>query len=205
VLALPEPADDGKNDVHNAHAVRGFWHFARGTAFVGKRQFDQAQEELKELRAETALAPGEPSFAGAPDVRHVLDKIWQAGDAYNLRIAAALLGSRIAEARRQTPESIDLMRTAVKLQDEAPYGEPPPWFYPVRESLGALLLRHGSTAESVAVFTENLRLSPNDPRALVGLAAALSAQGKKADAAATRARFEAVRRFADVPLSVKDL
>ena len=24
VLALPEPADDGKNDVHNAHAVRGF-------------------------------------------------------------------------------------------------------------------------------------------------------------------------------------
>jgi hypothetical protein len=33
----------------------------------------------------------------------------------------------------------------------------------------------------------------------------LSAQRRKADAAATRARFEAVRRFADVPLSVKDL
>ena len=114
------------------------------------------------------------------------------GDAYNLKIAAALLGSRIAEARRQTSESIELMRTAVKLQDEAPYGEPPPWFYPVRESLGALLLRHGSAAESVAVFSECLRLSPNDPRALVGLAAALSAQGKKADAAAARARFEEV-------------
>jgi tetratricopeptide (TPR) repeat protein len=205
VLALPEPADDGKNDVHNTHAVRGFWHFARGTAFVGKRQFDRAQEELKELQAETALAPEEPGFGEAPDVRHVLDKIGQAGDAYNLKIAAAVLGSRIAESRRLTPESIDLMRTAVKLQDEAPYGEPPPWFYPVRESLGALLLRHGSAAESVAVFTENLRLSPNDPRALLGLAAALSAQGKKADAAAARARFAAVRRFADVPLSVKDL
>jgi predicted Zn-dependent protease len=100
---------------------------------------------------------------------------------------------------------LELMRSAVKLQDEAPYGEPPPWFYPVRESLGALLLRHGSAAESVTVFTENLRLSPNDPRALVGLAAALSAQGMKADAAATRARFEAVRRFANVQLSVKDL
>jgi tetratricopeptide (TPR) repeat protein len=205
VLALPEPADDGKNDAHNAHAVRGFWHFARGTAFVGKRQFDRAQEELKELQAETALAPGEPRFGEAPEVRHVLDKIGQAGDARNLKIAAALLGSRIAEARHRTLESIDLMRTAVKLQDEAPYGEPPPWFYPVRESLGALLLRHGWAAESVAVFTQNLRLSPNDPRALLGLAAALSAQGKKADAAATRARFEAVRRFADVPLSVKDL
>jgi Flp pilus assembly protein TadD len=71
--------------------------------------------------------------------------------------------------------------------------------------LGALLLRQGSPAESVTVFSECLRLSPNDPRALVGLAAALSAQGKKADAAAARARFEAVRRFADVPLLVKDL
>jgi Flp pilus assembly protein TadD len=75
----------------------------------------------------------------------------------------------------------------------------------VRESLGALLFRHGSAAESVAVFTEGLRLSPNDPRALVGLAAALRAQGKTADAAATRARFEAVRQYSDVPLSVKDL
>jgi len=37
------------------------------------------------------------------------------------------------------------------------------------------------------------------------LAAALSAQGRKADAAATRARFEAVRQFTDVPLRVKDL
>jgi len=50
-----------------------------------------------------------------------------------------------------------------------------------------------------------LRLAPNDPRALVGLAAALTAQGRKADAAAEKARFEAVRQFSDVPLSVTDL
>jgi predicted Zn-dependent protease len=174
-------------------------------AFAGKHQFEAAQEELNRLREETALAPGEAGFDGAPDVQHVLDKIGQTGDAYNLKIAAAILGSRIAESRRQIPQSIELMRTAVKLQDEAPYGEPPPWFYPVRESLGALLLRHGSAAESVAVFTEGLRLSPNDPRALVGLSAALTAQGKKVDAAAARARFEAVRQYSDVPLRVRDL
>jgi tetratricopeptide (TPR) repeat protein len=205
VLAFPEPAPDAKNDIHNAHAVRGFWRFARGMAFAGRHQFDKAQDELNGLREETALAPGEASFEGAPDVQHVLDKIGQTGDADNLKIAAAILGSRIAESRRQIPQSIELMRMAVKLQDEAPYGEPPPWFYPVRESLGALLLRHGSPADSVAAFTEGLRLSPNDPRALVGLAAALAAQGKKADAAAIRARFEAVRQYSDVPLTVKDL
>jgi len=145
------------------------------------------------------------SLEGAPDVQHVLDKIIQTADAVNLKIAAAILGSRVAEARKKIPESVELMRTAVKLQDEGPYGEPPAWFYPVRESLGALLLRHGSAAEAVEVFTENLRLSPNDPRALVGLSAALSAAGRKADAAAAQARFDAVRKFADVPLSVKDL
>jgi len=205
VLAFPEPAPDAKNDVHNAHVTRGFWHFARGMAFAGKRQFDKAQDELSALRAATALAPGEASFDAGPDVQHVLDKIGQTGDACNLKIAAAILGSRVAEARRRIPESIELMRAAVKLQDEGPYGEPPPWFYPVRESLGALLLRHGSAAESVVVFTDGLRRSPNDPRALVGLTAALSAQGRKADAAATRARFEAVRQFTDVPLHVQDL
>jgi len=205
ILAFPEPATDAKNDVHNVHATLGFRHFARGMAFAGKRQFNESQDELDALRAEAALAPAEASFDGGPDVQHVLNKIAQTSDAYNLKIAASILGSRIAEAHRQIPESIDLMRTAVKLQDEAPYGEPPPWFYPVRESLGALLLRHGFAAESVPVFTDGLRLSPNDPRALVGLEAALRAQGRRADAAAAKARFDAVRQFTDVPLSVKDL
>jgi tetratricopeptide (TPR) repeat protein len=205
VLAFPDPGSESKTDVHNVHAIRGFWHFARGMAFAGKKQVRQSQDELTALRAETALAPGEASFAGPLDVRHVLDKLSQSDDAFDLKIAAAILGSRIAEGRRQLPQSIELMRAAVKLQDEIPYSEPPPWFYPVRESLGALLLRHGSAAESAAVFTDNLRLAPNDPRALLGLAAALTAQGRKADAAAEKARFEAVRQFSDVPLSVKDL
>jgi tetratricopeptide (TPR) repeat protein len=205
VLAFPDPGPESRTDVHNVHAIRGFWHFARGMAFAGKRQIGPSRNELTALRAETALAPAEASFAGPLDVRHVLDKLGQTDDAFDLKIAAAILGSRIAEARRQIPESIELMRAAVKLQDEIPYSEPPPWFYPVRESLGALLLRHGSPAESQAVFTDSLRLSPNDPRALLGLAAALSAQRRKADAAAVKARFATAGRFSDVALNVKDL
>jgi tetratricopeptide (TPR) repeat protein len=205
LLAFPDPGSESKTHAHNVHAIRGFWHFARGMAFAGKGHIGQSQDELNALQAEMALAPAAASFEGPPDVRHALDKLTQSYDAFDLKIAAAILGSRIAEARRQVPESIELMRAAVKLQDEMPYSEPPPWFYPVRESLGALLLRHGSAAESQAVFTDNLRLSPNDPRALLGLAAALTAQGRKTAAAEENARFEAVRQFSDVPLSVKDL
>jgi tetratricopeptide (TPR) repeat protein len=205
VLAFPDPGSESKTDVHSVHAIRGFWHFARGMAFAGKRQISQSQAELDALQAETALAPAEARFDGPLDVRHVLDKLGQTDDAFDLKIAGAILGSRIAEARRQIPEAIELMRIAVKLQDEIPYSEPPPWFYPVRESLGALLLRHGSAAESAAVFTDSLRLSPNDPRALLGLGAALSAQGRKADAAVAKARFATAGKFSDGPLSVRDL
>jgi hypothetical protein len=55
------------------------------------------------------------------------------------------------------------------------------------------------------VFTDSLRLSPNDPRALLGLAAALSAQRRMADAAAAKARFAMAGQFSDLPLSLKDL
>jgi tetratricopeptide (TPR) repeat protein len=207
VLSFPEPPESKVDayDGHGAHALRGFWHFARGLAFVGKRRIDQSQAELDALRSEAALAPAAASFDGPPDVRHVLDKITKSIDACYLKIAGAILGSRIAEAQRRMPQAIELMRTAVKLQDEMPYSEPPPWFYPVGESLGALLLRRGSPAESEAVFRETLRRSPNDPRALLGLSAALQAQGRKSDAAAQKARFQAAWRFSDVPVAVEDL
>ncbi|MFL6606589.1 MAG: tetratricopeptide repeat protein [Steroidobacteraceae bacterium] len=205
VLSFGEPAAESKTDGHDAHALRGFWHFARGLAFVSQRRIDRSQAELEALRAETALAPPGANFEGPPDVRHVLDKITKSIDAYYLKISAAILGSRIAEAQRRMPQAIDLMRTAVNLQDEMPYSEPPPWFYPIRESLGALLLRRGSAAESEAVFREALRRSPNDPRALLGLSAALRAQGRKAEAATQKARFQAAWRFSDGPVVVEDL
>jgi len=205
VLSFPEPSQDVKTDSHNPHALRGFWHFARGVAFIRKQKLGQSQHELDSVLAEAALAPPDASFDGPPDVQHVLDKIIQSADVYNLKIGAAILESRIAEARRQMPRAIELMRTAVKLQDDMPYGEPPPWFYPVRESLGSLLLRNGSAAESEWVFRETLRRSPNDPRALLGLSAALRAQGRKADAAAEKARFETAWRFSDGPIAVDSL
>jgi hypothetical protein len=205
LLAFPEPAEESKTDAHDAHALRGFWHFARGVAFAGKRRIDQSQAELDALRAEAPLAPAAASFDGPPDVRHVLHKVTESIDAYDLKIGAAILGSRIAEAQRRIPQALELMRAAVKLQDEMPYSEPPPWFYPVRESLGALLLRHASPAESEAVFAESLRRSPNDPRALLGLSAALQAEGRKAEAATQKAHFQAAWQFSDVPLAVEDL
>jgi tetratricopeptide (TPR) repeat protein len=205
VLALPEVPADLKTFAHNTHEIRGFLHFARGLAFAAEGHVDQARSELQALRSETDLAPAAASFDGPLDVRHVQDKTTQTIDAIDLQLAAAILDSRIAVGSDKLPEAIALMRTAARLQDEIPYTEPPPWFYPVRESLGALLLRSGSAAESEAVFRESLREAPNNPRCLLGLAAALEAQGKKTEAATARSRFEAAWQHSDTQLEVNDL
>ena len=205
LLAFPDPGPTSKTFMHDSHALLGLWHFGRGVAFTGKKQVDRAQKELDALRAEALSAPAAPDFDGAPDVQHVLDKTTKAVDAYDLKIATAILSSRIAESRRQYPQALELMRTAVALQDAMPYSEPPPWFYPVRESLGALLLRHGSAAESESVFRECLRRYPHDARASLGLAAALQAKGDKTGAAAEKRQFAADWQFSDGPVAVEDL
>ena len=49
------------------------------------------------------------------------------------------------------------------------YDEPPAWYYPVRESLGAALLRAGRGADAEKVFREGLRRSPRNGWMLFGL------------------------------------
>jgi tetratricopeptide (TPR) repeat protein len=205
LLGLADPSQDLKKGVRNAHEVRGFWHFARGLAFVANHQLKQAQAELTTVRDETALAPPAASFDGPIDVQNILDKDAQTVDAVDLQIAAALLDSRIAESRRQMPQAIEFMRHAVELQDGIPYGEPPSWFYPVRESLGGLFLRAGSAPEAEKVFREDLRRSPNNPRSLLGLCAALEAQRRADEASKERVSFESAWRYSDEKLAAHDL
>jgi tetratricopeptide (TPR) repeat protein len=205
LLSFPEPAPDLKLSYRDTHAVRGFWHFGRGLAFAATTRVDRARGELEALLKESELAPREAVFGTSLDVEHVLDKISQTGDAASLRISAAILGARIAQGRGQLPEATRLLREAVRLQDAMPYSEPPAWFYPVRESLGALLLKSGSPAEADAVFREGLRRSPNNPRLLLGLSEALRAEGHDMEAAKARSEFAAAWRASDANLTTADL
>jgi tetratricopeptide (TPR) repeat protein len=68
--------------------------------------------------------------------------------------------------------------------------EPPYWYYPVRQSLGAALLTAGRNEEAQAVFQKALLDAPNNGWALFGLMQAETAQGDAAGAEATRKLFE---------------
>jgi Tfp pilus assembly protein PilF len=107
-------------------------------------------------------------------------------------IATATLSARVAQARGQNEQATELLRTAVQTQEGMPYDEPPAWFYPTRESLGALLLKRGNAPDAAKTFREGLRLAPHDPRLLLGLSEAQSAAGHTADAEVTRRDFTAL-------------
>jgi tetratricopeptide (TPR) repeat protein len=205
MLTFPEPAADLKVSYRNVHAIRGFWHFGRGLAFVATSRVERAGAELDALLNETALAPHESAFGSSLELEQALNKISQNTDAAILKISAALLRARMAEARGELPESVRLLREAVNLQDNMPYGEPPSWFYPIRESLGAILLKSGSAAEAESVFREGLSHSPHNGRLLLGLSEAVGAQGRAAEAAKVRSEFDAAWHESDAKVAVATL
>ncbi len=93
------------------------------------------------------------------------------------------------------------LEEAVRLQDALIYDEPPPWYYPVRQTLAATLLAAGRGAEAEAVYREDLKRNPENGWSLFGLARALTGQGKPADAAAVDKRFRRAWARADVVLT----
>ncbi len=120
-------------------------------------------------------------------------------------VAAPVLDARIAEARADRAAAIEIWRKAVEAEDALAYDEPPGWYYPVRESLGAALLRDGRAAEAEQVFRADLERNPRNPRSLFGLSESLKAQKKDADARWARAQFQTAWKHADVELRLEDL
>ncbi|MGC1380425.1 MAG: tetratricopeptide repeat protein [Candidatus Baltobacteraceae bacterium] len=107
--------------------------------------------------------------------------------------------ARLAEVDGDEDEAIRWDELAVRNQHGDFAGEMIP-FLPAQEALGRLYLRRGRNAEATVAFNAALAAYPNDPRALFGLAAALTADGKNAQAAAARARFNAYWGGADTSL-----
>jgi len=81
-----------------------------------------------------------------------------------------------------------------------PYMEPPFWYYPVRESLGAALLKTDKPAEAETAFREVLKHFPASGRALFGLEASLSQQARTTEAKKAQREFKKSWKRADTDL-----
>jgi tetratricopeptide (TPR) repeat protein len=183
VLREPRPADEFRY-------TTGLWHWVRGLAYLRQGQLDRAEAEATQLAA----------IAAEPALREQL-LFSRSTAATLLELASNVLAGELAGARGRPQEQITRLERAVAIQDELPYMEPPAWFYPVRQNLGAALLAAGRPAEAEAVYREDLRQYPSNGWALFGLTQSLRAQGRAEEAAEAQRRFEQAWQHADVTLA----
>ncbi len=179
LLAQP-PLDHPKLPI-----TKALYHWGRAVAWNGKGDRAKAAAEAQTFAQLRAALPA--------------DAIWINNKAADiLQIAADTLSARMASSPN---EAIPFWKRAVERQDALIYEEPPAWYYPIRESLGAALLASGDAKAAEAVFREELANAPRNPRALHGLMTSLEKQGRTDDAALVRMEFDRAARKAQMPLN----
>jgi tetratricopeptide (TPR) repeat protein len=172
-LSIPDPGDQFPY-------VRAMWHYARGVAHAARGDAQAAREEavaITGIGERTDFTQITSAGVPAPDI---------------VRLASRIVDGRAAQAEGYYDAATAAFRDAAAVQDGLPYTEPPYWYYPVRQSLGAVLLQAGKPAEAEGMFREALRQYPNSAWALYGLKEAQAAQGNTAAAAATQRQLNAV-------------
>jgi hypothetical protein len=188
VMALAAPPAD--------HPVEtAWWHFARGVALARTGKPGEASSERALLQEAMTKVPDGALFGGTG-----LESA-----AVILTLADTVLDARIAWARGQKADAIRLWTNAVAAADKVPYDEPPIFFYPVRESLGAALLLSGRPDDAERVFREDLLKHPRNARSLFGLHETLVRQGRTADAEWVQRAFLDAWKDADTSLTIDSL
>jgi tetratricopeptide (TPR) repeat protein len=161
--------------------------YGRGVALAARGRIPEARTALAELeRLGTAVTPQQR--AGANSLHDVI------------RVAAPVVAARIAASEYRATDAVAALEQAVAAEDALSANQPPDWFFPVRDLLGAELLLAGRAADAERVYREDLERHPGSGWALHGLATALRAQGRRHPAAAAERAFAAAWQHADVRL-----
>jgi tetratricopeptide (TPR) repeat protein len=179
VLREPAPAE-------GLTFVKAVTHYTRGLAFVRRNNREQAAAELAEL----------DKIAADPELKKITVATFP-GEAV-VKVYQTVLTAEVAG----TPDALRTgLESAVKLQDELPYMEPPFFYMPLRQRLGAALLEAGRVADAEAVYREDLKRNPENGWSLYGLLQCLRAAGRHTDAAAVERRFRDAWKYADTTLT----
>jgi len=168
--------------------VTGAWRYARGLAFAATGRPGPARAELAELRKLAETVPADRTIAS----------FFKQADM--LRLASDTLSGEIAARGGDTTTAARYFSEAIRTQDGHWFTEPPPWYFPVRQALGAALLEGGRPAEAEEVYREDLNRNPLNGWSLFGLAQSLRAQDRAAEASIIELRFQRAWARADVTL-----
>ncbi len=183
VLGVPKPRED-------LRYLTALWHYGRGLARVRMDEHDLAQEELTALQAIAA--------------EEAMHEFWISGGVNRAstlaRIGVLHLEGELSAARGDYEAAVEQLTAAVAVQDSLAYMEPPPWYMPTRQALGAVLLDAGRAVEAEQAYRADLERHPANGWSLFGLAASLRQQEREEDAELVEAGFEEAWARADVTL-----
>ena len=172
--------------------INAVWHFARGMAYASNSDLAKAESEREAFLTWVRKVPTDAPFGLNPAIKV-------------MSIVENVLGARIASAKGDQRTAIEFLRKAVEIEDSQAYDEPPTWFLPVREMLGAALLQGGDFSGAEETFRADLLRNRRNGRSLFGLQESLRAQQKDYAAAMVQREFEIAWKHADVKLTRQDL
>ncbi|MCU0634227.1 MAG: tetratricopeptide repeat protein [Gemmatimonadaceae bacterium] len=157
----------------------------QGLAWLDTARTARATEQLGVVDAVLAGTPDSAAVGGLKD-RHLIE------------LARGILAGELLAARGQVDSAVTALTRAVAFDDSLPYQEHITWSIPPRHVLAGVLLDAGRATEAERVLREDLARHPNNGWALLGLAQALEAQQRTAEAVATREAFRQAWARADV-------
>lgn len=182
IISTPKPTKDLVYPI-------GVWHYARGIAFTAQGKLKEARKELKALN----------KVRNDERMRGIT--VWEINSAIDvLSIASLTLEGEIEAKDENFDSAISILRKAVSIEDELNYNEPSDWHYPVRHTLGAVLLQAGQFTEAEKVYQEDLETFPENGWSLYGLYQSYIKQSKMKQAEAVKNRFEEAWKWADINL-----
>ncbi|MGE3956667.1 MAG: hypothetical protein AB7H96_08115 [Vicinamibacterales bacterium] len=186
VLALPAPSASAK-------VLTALHHWGRGVAHAALNHAAEAEQAREAFTAARKEVPEGTLFNLNPA-------------ANVFAVAEAVLDARLAQAKGDAAGAIEAWKKAVAAEDRITYNEPPDWFYPTRESLGAALFRAKRYEEADLIFREDLERNPNSGRSLWGRWQVLRAQDGDVPATlVVRRRWQDAWNDADIVLRMEDL
>jgi tetratricopeptide (TPR) repeat protein len=171
ILALPDPGD-------KFPLIKAMWHYARGVALAAQNEVEKAKSEAAQIAELNQKSDFSYLLAWAVPAPDLLD------------LARHVVEGRIAQSQGNLEQAIKEFEIAVTIQDTLAYMEPPYWYYPVRQTLGAALVQAGRAKEAETIFEQALKNTPKNGWALYGLMEAQRAQGKQDEAQATNKRLQ---------------
>ena len=161
VLALPDPPGAPPY-------VKAMWHYARGAALAAKKDPAAARKEVEAIQAIVK------------NTDWSVLTLWGIPAEPVLNVAAEVVLARAAQAEGKQEVAIASLKKAAETQDTIPYMEPPFWYYPVRQSLGAALIMTGKPEEAQKEFAAALERERNSAWVLYGIKEAAKAKGDAA-------------------------